>query len=808
MLEKSKITLEKSKLSFKEFKKEVLDDYKLAIESREASLLGRKEVLTGKAKFGIFGDGKEVVQIALAKAFARGDFRTGYYRDQTFMMAIGQLTVKQFFAQLYADTDLEHEPSSGGRQMNAHFSTRSLDENGMWNDLMQMKNTSADVSPTGSQMPRATGLAYASRLYRELEALSRYTKFSKNGNEVTFGMIGNASVAEGMFWETVNACGLLRVPLVLSIWDDEYGISVPNQYQITKGNISGILKGFEYDEETGQGYHIYAIKGWDYPGLVKGFEEGVKHTREHHIPSIYHIQEVTQPQGHSTSGSHERYKSKKRLKWEEDYDPIRKMREWILESAIASEEELDEIEKEGKQNTRKAKKEAYKEYIGPVKEEIREVGEMIGALAVKSEHKEQLEQVKKELLQSMDVYRKTAHKALFDALVISRNEDLPERKKLVDWRNRSLEENSERYHTHLYSESEEAAINVEEVKPEYRDDTKEVNGFEILNRFFDAVLERDPRIFAFGEDLGKIGGVNQGMAGLQEKYGELRVTDTGIREETIIGQGIGAAMRGLKPIAEIQYLDYVLYALQIMSDDLSTVQFRTKGGQKAPLIIRTRGHRFEGIWHAGSPMGGIIHLCRGMVICVPRNMTRAAGFYNTLLKSDDPGLIVERLNAYRSKEKLPSNLGDISVPVGVPEILKEGDDVTLVTYGACVGIAEEALPKLEEAGVSVELIDVQTLLPFDRYHKILDSLKKTNRIVFLDEDVPGGATGFMLDEVVNKQGGYWYLDSDPVTVSAQPHRPPYATDGDYFSKPNSEDVFVAVYKLMHEADPEKYPKFF
>lgn len=795
-------------LTFEDFKNQVIKDYRLANASREASYIARKEVLTGKAKFGITGDGKEIAQIALAKYFDKGDFRSGYYRDQTFMMAIGELTLEQFFAQLYADPNLEHEPMTGGRQMNSHFATRSLDEKGQWKDLTDKKNSSVDASPTGSQMPRLVGLAYASRLYREIEALHEYTQFSNKGKEVAFGMIGNASAAEGMFWEALNACGLLNAPVSISIWDDEYGISVANDYQLTKSNISSLLKGFEYDPEVGQGYYIYTPKGWDYPGLIKAYEEGIRLTREYHIPTIFHIQEMTQPQGHSTSGSHERYKSKERLQWEQEWDCINQMRNWMLENDVATEEEIDQIETEAKEEAKEAKNEAYKAFINPIKQEIKEGSEMIGKLAEKSQHKERLQQIQNDLKKTMDVFRRTIVKAIHDALRVSIDENIPERKALVDWQKQIVEVNSDRYNTYLHSHSDYAATNIEAVEPEYDADAEEINGYQILNNFFDEALKRDPKIFAFGEDLGKIGGVNQGMAGLQEKYGELRVADTGIRETTIIGQGIGTAMRGLRPIAEIQYLDYVLYALQTMSDDLATVQYRSRGGQKAPLIIRTRGHRFEGIWHSGSHMGAIINACRGMIIGVPRNMLQAAGLYNTLLKSDEPGLIIERLNAYRSKEKHPSNLGDVTVPVGVPEVLTEGTDVTIVTYGACVGVAEETVTKLDEVGISTELIDVQTLLPFDLHHSIIESLKKTNRVVFLDEDAPGGANGFMMKKVLEEQGGYWHLDSEPRTVTSHAHRPAYASDGDYFSKPQAEDVFDTIYGLMHEADPNQYPDFY
>lgn len=784
-------------------------DYWLANVSREASYIGRKEVLTGKAKFGIFGDGKEAAQIAMAKVFEPGDFRSGYYRDQTFMMAINQLNLKQFYAQLYADPDLNHEPATGGRQMNSHFATRSLDENGHWRDLTSIKNTSADVSPTGSQMPRLVGLGYASRLYRELEELQGYKQFSNNGREVAFGTIGNATVAEGMFWEALNAIGLLNVPVAISIWDDEYGISVPNKYQVTKSNISDVLAGFAYDPDSGQGFYLYSAKGWDFPQLVRMYEEGVHTAREHHIPVVFHIQEMTQPQGHSTSGSHERYKSKERLEWEQQKDCIYQMRQWLINQGLASSEKLDELENNARQYAKDAKNEAYKAYQDPIKSELKEAASEIEKLANASKQQEALKKVAHNLRQSMVINRKAVIKAVHEALRITVSETTEQRAKLVQWFQDQMEQNKALYNSHLRSQSDHSLENVGTVPAEYPENGGEwVNGYEILNHFFDHVLSHDPRVFAIGEDLGRIGGVNQGMAGLQEKYGELRVGDTGIREVTIVGQGIGCAMRGLRPIVEIQYLDYVLYALQIMSDDLASVQFRTKGGQKAPLIIRTRGHRFEGIWHSGSPMGGILNLCRGMAVCVPRNMTQAAGLYNALLQSDEPGLVVERLNAYRSKEQLPSNLNDYTLQPGQAEVLQEGHHVTIVTYGACVGIAEETLPFLEEQGISAELIDVQTLLPFDEGQAILTSLKKTNRVVFMDEDVPGGASAFMMEQALEKQGGYWQLDSEPTTVTAQPHRPPYATDGDYFAKPHAEDLFDAVYALMHEFDPVTYPDFY
>lgn len=794
--------------SFEDYKKEVLTDFKLANESRQASLLGRKEVLTGKAKFGIFGDGKEIPQIAMAKAFKNGDFRSGYYRDQTFMFAIGQSNVKDFFAQLYATPDVELEPSSAGRSMNGHFATRSLDENGNWKNLMQMKNSSADISPTGSQMQRLVGLAYASKLYRNNPELHQYTEFSNKGNEVAFGTIGNASCAEGMFFEAINAAGVLMIPMAISVWDDGYGISVPNSYQVTKQNISEILKGFEYDDVSKQGYYIFKCKGWDYEGLVKMYTEGIELVRKNHIPALFHIVEVTQPQGHSTSGSHERYKDKTRLDWETEYCCIRQMRKWILANAISTEEELDKIETDAKSYAKKMQEEAWKEYITPINNERNEVCKILERIASSSSQADKINAIKTSLEKTLDFNRKPIVQAIHDVLRITRDSDTESRNELIEWNKNYAGSNADKYNSHLYSGSSQNALNVPEVKPVYNNDSPTINGYEILNNFFDSMFAKYPNVFAIGEDIGNIGDVNQGMMGMQKKYGDLRVTDTGIREATIIGQGIGAAQRGLRPIAEIQYLDYLFYALQILSDDVACLQYRTKGGQKAPLIIRTRGHRLEGIWHSGSPMGTVINCLQGIYVCVPRNMTQAAGFYNTLLQSDEPGLIVERLNAYRLKEKLPANISEMTIPLGMPEILEQGNDVTIVTYGACVDIAKAAIEKLKEVDISVELIDVQTLIPFDRFGIIIESLKKTNRVLFLDEDVPGGASAFMMQQIVDKQNGFQYLDSPPKCLAAQPHRPAYGTDGDYFSKPSAEDIFKTVYEIMNEADPDSYPKFY
>jgi len=796
------------KATFEEYKKEVLADYKLANESRQASLLGRKEVLTGKAKFGIFGDGKEVAQVAMTKAFKNGDFRSGYYRDQTFAFAAGISTVKEFFAQMYANTNIELEPASGGRSMNGHFANRLLDEKGDWKNLMSMKNTSADISPTAAQMIRLVGLAYASKLYRQNTQLHSMTNFTNKGNEVAFGTIGNASCAEGLFFEAINAAGVLMIPMAVSVWDDGYGISVPSKYQITKENISEILKGFEYDEEKNQGYLIYTAKGWDYPELVKIYEEGIKIVREKHIPALFHIQEVTQPQGHSTSGSHERYKSKERLEWEKEYCCIVQMRKWMIANAISDNEELDQIEKEAKDYVKKMQLEAWDDYNKPIKKENEDMRKIFAEISETSANSAEINIISESLKKNLDNSRKVISESANQILRIIRNENSKGKDKLTEWKRNFKKENDERYSSHLFSQSKESVFNIQEVKPEYSEDSKTLDGREVLNAFFDIAFQRDARIFAIGEDLGKLGDVNQGMAGLQEKYSELRVTDTGIREATIVGQGIGAALRGLKPIVEIQYLDYLLYGLQILSDDLACLQYRTAGGQKSPLIIRTRGHRLEGIWHSGSPMGAIVNSLRGIHVCVPRDMTRAAGFYNTVLKSDEPSLIIERLNAYRLKEKLPDNLSEVCIPLGVPETLVEGTDITVVTYGACVDIAKDAIKKLSDFNISCELIDVQTLLPFDIHGKIIESLKKTNRILFLDEDVPGGGTAFMMQHVLDRDGGYKYLDSPPKCLSAKPHRPAYGTDGDYFSKPNSENIFDEIYIIMNEADPAEYPLFY
>lgn len=784
--------------------KEILADYRLACESREASLLGRKEVFMGKAKFGIFGDGKEVAQIAMAKVFRPGDFRSGYYRDQTFMLAIGELTLEQYFAQLYAHTSVEAEPASAGRLMNGHFATRMLDENGKLKNLAELKNSSSDISPTAAQMPRLLGMAYASKLFRQNAQLHSYSHLSHKGNEVAFGTIGNASTSEGMFFETINAAGVLQVPMLVSVWDDNYGISVPQEYHTTKGSISKALSGMQ--RKAGEpGIEIFTVKGWDYPALLDTYRKAEKICREEHVPVLVHVEEMTQPQGHSTSGSHERYKSPERLAWEAEFDCIRKMREWIVNEVLVLPEELDAIEAEAKQTARKAKDKAWKAFTEDIQKDQRELETILSDLAQQSRHAREISEALHQLRHTVNPVRMDSMRTARRVARIVRDEETEGRSRLGSWLDRIWKEAHDRYSSHLYSETAESALLVPEVKAVFSENSPEVDGREVVRACFDAALARDATIFAIGEDVGKIGDVNQGFAGLQEKYGELRVTDTGIRECTIIGQGIGAALRGLRPIAEIQYLDYLLYALQILSDDLACLQYRTKGGQKAPLIIRTRGHRLEGVWHSGSPIGMILHSLRGIYVLVPRNMTQAAGFYNTMLRSDDAALIIECLNGYRLKERIPDNVGEFTVPLGVPEVLREGADVTIVTYGSMCRIVMEAADELEKMGVSCEVIDVQTLLPFDIHHSIRDSIKKTGRVVFADEDVPGGASAFMMQQVLEVQGAYRYLDSAPVTVTAKEHRPAYSSDGDYFSKPSADDVIERTYALMNEADPVKYP---
>ena len=788
--------------------KEILSDYFLAVESREASLIGRKEVFMGKAKFGIFGDGKEVPQIAMAKVFRNGDFRAGYYRDQTFMFAIGELTVQQYFAQLYAHTDVEADPASAGRLMNGHYATRMVDDNGKWKDLTQEKNSSADISPTAGQMPRLLGLAYASKLFRHNPHLQSFTNFSNHGNEIAFGTIGNASTSEGMFFETINAAGVLQVPMLTSVWDDGYGISVPQEYHTTKSSISKALAGFQRTQEE-KGLEILTVKGWDYMALLETYRKAERICREEHVPVLVHVEELTQPQGHSTSGSHERYKSNERLAWEREYDCNKKMREWIINEVLVLPEEVDAIEKEARRSARDARDRAWKAFMKEIQKDQAFISTTIQQAEAVIPDRAELEEIRLDLAKTINPTRldnvRTAKKALH---LLRNHPHLPARAALIDWIRESDIANHDRYSSHLYSESEESALNVPKVDAQYSEDASVVDGREVLQMCFDAALQRDPLVLAFGEDVGKIGDVNQGFAGLQQKHGEMRVTDTGIRECTIVGQGIGLAMRGLRPIAEIQYLDYFIYALQTLSDDLATLQYRTKGGQKAPLIIRTRGHRLEGVWHAGSPIAMILNSLRGIYLLVPRNMTQAAGFYNTMLRSDDAAIIIECLNGYRLKEKLPENIGEFTVPLGVPEILREGTDVTVVTYGAMCRIVLDAAKALAEAGISCEVIDVQTLLPFDINHTIVQSLKKTNRVVVTDEDVPGGATAYMLREVLEVQDGYRFLDSKPVTITGKEHRPAYASDGDYFSKPNAEEIFEKIYEMMREAFPEKYPSLY
>jgi pyruvate/2-oxoglutarate/acetoin dehydrogenase E1 component/TPP-dependent pyruvate/acetoin dehydrogenase alpha subunit len=787
---------------------DILYDYRIAYQSRQVSLAGRREVMSGKAKFGIFGDGKELAQVALARSFKKGDFRSGYYRDQTLLFALGALSIQEFFAQLYAHADVTADPASAGRAMNAHFATRSLNPDGTWKNLVDRYNTSSDISPTGSQMSRLVGLAYASRLYRELAELKSFSQFSDNGNEIAFGTIGNATTAEGVFWEAVNAIGVLHSPAIISIWDDEYGISVHNRHQMLKEDIGELLSGFQREPGKMDGYDLYKVKGWDYVSLVETYQRATEIVRREHVPAIVHVIELTQPQGHSTSGSHERYKPKERLEWEREHDCLKKFKDWIIEENIASAEELDQLEKEARNEAEAARKAAWQAYIAPIVEERKQLIRILEEMSASTPEVEDLSRIKSKLETAQTPLRRDLMIAVRDALLALRAEQDYNRRPLIDWKKEQETANRERYSSFLYSRSSKSPFKISEIPAVYSDGSPVVHGFEILNACFDKAFEREPRLIAFGQDVGRLGDVNQGFKGLQEKYGKLRVSDTGIRENTIIGQAIGMAMRGLRPIAEIQYLDYLLYALQIMSDDLATLHWRTHGGQKAPVIIRTRGHRLEGIWHSGSPMAGVIHLVRGMHVLVPRNMTQAAGFYNTLIQSDDPAVVVEVLNAYRLREKMPDNIDEISLPLGVPETLREGSDVTLVTYGACCRLAMEAADLLEKVDIDAEVVDVQSLLPFDTGHKILDSLKKTNRILFLDEDVPGGTTAFMMQEVLENQGGYYWLDSEPRTLSAQPHRPAYGSDGDYWSKPNVEDIFYTVYDMMHEADPGSYPLFY
>ena len=783
---------------------DVLADYRLACESRAASLLGRKEVFMGKAKFGIFGDGKEVAQIAMAKVFQAGDFRSGYYRDQTLMMAIGALTIQQYFAQLYAHASVEADPASAGRMMNSHFATRLLDDQGQWKKLTQHKNVAADVSSNGSQMPRLVGLAYASKLYRGNPQLTAFQDFSCRGNEIAFGTIGNAATSEGMFFEAINAAGVLQVPMLVSVWDDDYGISVPQEYHTTKEDISKVLSGFQRTTKE-QGYEIFTVRGWDYPGLCAIYQKAAHICRQAHVPVLIHVKEMTQPQGHSTSGSHERYKSEKRLAWEVAYDCIKKMREWILACDLASAAQLDTIEQEAHEEAQQQKNAAWKAFQDDIQQDHSQAISLLQEVVATGAASQSMATLLEALCTTRQPTRLHAFRAVKQALYLLRDVPYMVKKPLLAWLQRNTHANQVRFNSHLYSVSQEAALHVPEVKSIIVPDASWVDGREILKACFDAMLQRDPRVFVIGEDVGKIGDVNQAFAGLQQKYGCLRVTDTGIRECTILGQGIGAAMRGLKPIVEIQYLDYLPYALQIMMDDLATLQYRTRGGQKAPVVIRTRGHRLEGIWHSGSYLAGIIHNIRGMYVLVPRNMTQAAGFYNTLLQADDPALLIECLNGYRLKEPMPANIDSFTVPLGMPEILRAGTDVTVVTYGAMCRIVLEAAETLAMLDIDCEVIDVLTLLPFDLQHFIVTSLKKTNRIVFADEDVPGGTTAYMLQQVLEVQRGYRYLDAPPVTITSQEHRPAYADDGNYFSKPNAETVVDAIYAMVSEATPAHYP---
>jgi len=784
------------KLSFDKFRDEVLSDYKIAFTSREASLLARKEVLTGKAKFGIFGDGKELAQLAMAKFFKTGDFRSGYYRDQTFMFAAGLASVEQFFSQLFADPDINNDPFSAGRQMNSHFATPFVNENGDWLDLVNRKNISSDIAPTAGQMPRALGLALASKTFRHVKELRKFDHLSDNGNEVCFVTIGDASTSEGHFWETVNAAAVLEVPMAIFVWDDGYGISVPKKFQTAKGSISEALMGMEKKEGT-NGIHIYAVKGWDYAAMCEVFEEGIRITRETHVPVLFHVEEMTQPQGHSTSGSHERYKTPERLEWEREWDGIKKMREWILENTLAVEEELYELEQYVKESVRESRLKAWEKYVTPIRKQVTHAVDLLNNLANSlPQQAPQLIKLSSELVANHEPLRRDILKTLNSALDLAGDHDAAFWTR--DFYKDLLDENAKLYNSYLYNEGPKSALKVEEVKAEFDDEAPAMNGFEILNRFFDEAFANDPKLMAFGEDVGQIGDVNQGFSGLQIKYGEQRIFDTGIRELTIMGQGIGLAMRGLRPIAEIQYLDYLLYGLETLSDDAATLHYRTFGQQSCPVIVRTRGHRLEGIWHSGSPMGMVINSLRGMYVCVPRNMVQAIGMYNVLFQSIEPALMIECLNGYRLKEKLPVNLLDFTVPFGIPEIIREGTDITIVSYGSTLRIIQNAAEMLDALNISCEIVDVQTLLPFDIHHKIIGSLKKTNRIVFIDEDVPGGAAAYMFNKVMEEQGGYRYLDAAPRTITAKAHRAAYGSDGDYFSKPNAEEIEAIIKEMMKE----------
>ncbi len=788
----------------------ILTDYKICYESRQASLMGRREVFMGKAKFGIFGDGKEVAQVALSKVFKKGDWRSGYYRDQTLMFAIGNTNLKQFFAQLYAHTCLEAEPQTGGRLMNVHYGSRSLDANGDWLNLLEIKNSATDMSSTSIQMTRLLGFAYASKLYRENKQLKPYSKnFSNNGNEIAIGTIGDGSCAEGIFYEAINAAGVLQVPMLISVWDDGYAISTPRSKATTKEEISKALEGFQRTENE-KGIEILKVKGWDYVNLCGAYRYAASVCRDEHVPVLVHVDELTQPQGHSTSGSHERYKTKERLAWEAENDCIKKFKSWILKQNIATEKELEDIETKSKYDVKKARDEAWDEFNASMKSDFDAALVCLENVATAiPAHKESLLGIKETLRKTLNPIRMDAVIAVKKALRILRYENNNiEKRQLIQWIDRTGEENKERYNSHTYSESEFSPLLVKQILPQYDDNAPLVDGREVINACFDAAFARDARIFALGEDVGKIGDVNQGLAGLQEKYGEWRLTDTGIREKTIIGQGIGCAQRGLKPICEIQYLDYLIYGLEPIADDLASIHYRSKGGHKAPLIIRTRGHRLEGVWHSGSPIAMILAITRGIYLLVPRNFTQATGFYNTLLQSDNPAIVIETLNAYRKKEKMPRNIGEILLPLGQCEILQDGSDITIVTYGAMCAIVLDAAQQLLPLGISCEVIDVQSLMPFDLDATILKSIQKTNRVIFADEDVPGGATAYMMQQVLEKQGAYTYLDAKPITITAKEHRPAYSSDGDYFSKPNAEDIFDAAYHIMHETNPEEFPKIY
>jgi pyruvate/2-oxoglutarate/acetoin dehydrogenase E1 component/TPP-dependent pyruvate/acetoin dehydrogenase alpha subunit len=788
-------------------KEEVLNDYRIACESREVSTIGRKDVFMGRANFGVFGDGKELAQIAMSKVFRKGDFRSGYYRDQTFLAAVDGLTWQQFFAQLYAHPDLNHDPFSAGRSMNAHYGNRWIDDKGEWLNQTELYNTVSDVSSTAGQMPRAIGLAYASKLFRQNPDLQYLTKFSRNGNEVCFATIGDASTSQGMFFEAINAAGVLQIPIIFSVWDDGYGISVPIEYQTTKSSISEALAGFQRKDGS-NGIEILVARAWNYVELIETYQQAARYARDQHVPVLVHVIEVTQQLGHSTSGSHERYKSKDRLNFEHEYDCNLHLKEWILSNGYATEEEVKEVETKAKETAQKSRNAAWAAYRSSIKPDIEVATQLIKKAGAESKHVEAIAKLREELEHTPNPVRRELISLVKKALIIIRQEEIPAKKAIIGWLEKVASENKGRYNTHLLSEYPTSPMNVKGIAPEYDERSPDLSGHDIINHYFDQLFSRDARVLALGEDVGKIGDVNQGFAGLQEKYGEIRITDTGIRETTIIGQGIGAAMRGLRPIAEIQYFDYIYYALATLTDDLASLRYRTVGGQLAPLIVRTRGHRLEGIWHSGSPMSAMLGALRGIHILVPRNFVQAAGFYNTILKGDDPALIIECLNGYRIKEKMPKNLSEVCVPLGIPEILKKGDDVTVVTYGSMCRIVMEAASQLEQVGIDVEVIDVQSLLPFDINHSIVESIKKTNRVIFADEDVPGGASAFMMQEVLDGQQAYRWLDSAPKAIAAQAHRPAYAADGDYFSKPNAETIFDAVYEMMHEAKPKEFPDLY